>query len=214
MQGDVFDGMEIPGLHDGPGLAMVLTHACSLRRGPRLRPRLLMGRVKPQPRVIPLPWKGHYSVLPLPELRPGTPHRPHLLAFDELGTVPTAGLDPNARVACLDDFGIALLNQRHAHYFTRYAVETAVLHEQTANVLAEAELLETWIDAAVPNDAEDWDALIQAESVEFDGFLRPHRDDLKVPARRAAVRRIVNDEIRSRFRSASGGGGGGKSGSG
>lgn len=135
MQGDAFGGVEIPGLDDGPGLAMVLTHACSMRQGPQLRPRLLLGRVK-----------------------------------------------------------------LHAHYFTRYAVETAVLHEQSANVLAEAELLESWIDAAVPDDAEDWDRHVEAENVEFDAFLRAHRDDLKEASRRAAVRRLVNEEIRERFR--------------
>lgn len=200
MQGDVFDGIAIPGLDDGQGLAMVLTHACSLRQGPQLRPRLLMGRVTSRPQAVPLPWKGHFSVLPLPELRAGVPDQHHVLAFDELGTVATSELDINARVACLDDFGIALLNQRHAHYFTRYAVEAAVLHEQSANVLAEAELLESWIDAAVPDDAEDWAARVQAEAAEFDSFLGPHREGLKEPARRAAVRRLVSGEIRRRFR--------------
>lgn len=200
MQGDVFDGVEIPGLDDGPGLAMVLTHACSMRQGPQLRARLLMGRVKLRPQPIPLPWKGHFQFLPLPGLRSDSPDEHHVLAFDELGTVATSGLDLAARIACLDDLGIALLNQRHAHYFTRYAVESAVLHEQSANVFAEAELLENWIDAAVPEDAEDWDARMEAENVEFDAFLGPHREELKKPARRAAVRRLVNEEIRERFR--------------
>jgi hypothetical protein len=200
MQGDVFDNVEIPGLDDGPGLAMVLTHACSMRQGPQLRARLLVGRVKLRPQPIPLPWKGHFPVLPLPELRPDSPDKHYVLAFDELGTVATSGLDLAARIACLDDFGIALLNQRHAHYFTRYAVETAVLHEQSANVLTEVELLESWIDAAVPDDAEDWTARVEAENAEFDAFLGPHRDDLKEAARRAAVRRLVNEEIRQRFR--------------
>jgi len=158
-----------------------------------------MGRITPRPQAIPLPWKGYFSVLPLPELRADAPDKHHVLAFDELGTVATSKLDIDARIACLDDFGIALLNQRHAHYFTRYAVETAVLHEQSANVLAEAELLESWIDAAVPEDSDNWDARVQTESAEFDTFLGPHRDGLREPARRAAVRRIVSDEIRRRF---------------
>jgi len=178
---------------------MVLTHACSMRQGPQLRPRLLMGRVKLRPQAIPLPWKGHFQFLPLPGLRLDAPDEQHVLAFDELGTVAAPALDVAARIACLDDFGIALLNQRHAHYFTRYAVETAVLHEQSANVLAEVELLESWIEAAVPEDAEDWTARVEAENVEFDTFLAPHRDDLKEASRRAAVRRFVNEEIRERF---------------
>ncbi len=199
MQGDVFDGVEIPGLADGPGLAMVLTHACSMRQGPQLRSRLLMGRVATRKQAIPLPWRGHFPVFPLPALRPEVPENDYVLAFDELGTVETASLDLSARIGCLDDFGIALLNQRHAHYFTRYAVETAVLHEQSANVLAEAELLETWVDAAVPDDAEDWDTRASGAAVDFDNFVGPHRKDLKEASRRAAVRRIVNEEIRRRF---------------
>jgi len=147
---------------------------------------------------IPLPWKGHFAVLPLPELRPDVPEGNWVLAFDELGTVETATLGPSARIACLDDFGIALLNQRHAHYFTRYAVETAVLHEHTANVLVEAELLEAWLDAAVADDAHDWAARVRAETVEFDTFIGSYREDLKEPSRRAAVRRVVNEEIRKR----------------
>ena len=200
MQGDVFDRIEIPGLDGGSGLAMVLTHACSMRQGPQLRPRLLMGRVATREQGIQLPWKGHFGVFPLPELRPGSQDANHVLAFDELGTVETATLDIASRTACLDDFGIALLNQRHAHYFTRYAVETAVLHEQSANVLTEAELLESWVDAAIADDAGDWHARLIEESVEFDTFIASHRNDLKEPARRAGVRRIVNEEIRRRFR--------------
>lgn len=199
MQGDVFDGVEIPGLEDGPGLAMVLTHACSMRQGAQLRARLLMGRVRLRPQAIPIPWKGHFQFFPLPGLRPISPDDHHVLALDELGTVATSGLDVAARTACLDDFGIALLNQRHAHYFTRYAVETAVLHEQSANVLAEVELLESWIGAAVSDDVENWEARVEAENAAFDGFLGPHREDLKEPSRRAAVRRLLNEEIRRRF---------------
>lgn len=57
----------------------------------------------------------------------------------------------------LDDFGMALFNQRHAHYFMRYAVEASVPHEQSANVLAEAELLEDWNAAAIDEAAHDCD---------------------------------------------------------
>lgn len=163
MQGDVFEGVTIPGLDDGPGLAMVITHACSMRQGPHLRTSVIMARVAPRDQTIPLPWRGHFAVLPLPALR------------------------------------IALLNQRHAHYFTRYAVESAVLHEQSANVLAEAELLEEWLAAAIHDDASDWQERAAAEVVEFDTFVGPLREDLKEPSRRAAVRRSVNHEVRRRF---------------
>lgn len=198
VQGDVFDEVTIPGLDDGPGLAMVMTHACSMRQGPHLRPRVLMGRVASRPAVR-LPWKGHFTLFPLPALQVDHLDANFALSFDELGTVPTTALDVGRRVACLDDFGIALLNQRHAHYFTRYAVETAVLHEQAANVLVEAELLESWRAASIPEDADDWAEQAAVQEERFDAFLAPLREGLKEPSHRAATRRKVNQEIRARF---------------
>lgn len=69
MTGDVFTSIAVPGL-DSTGLAIVLTHPCSMRAdGVRLAPRLLMARVAPTS-PIPLPdWRnGHFKVMPLPEL--------------------------------------------------------------------------------------------------------------------------------------------------
>lgn len=199
MQGDVFDGVTVPGLDEGPGLAMVITHACSMRQGPHLRPRLVMGRIVPRDQPVPLPWKGHFAVFPLPALRADTPDGTWMLSFEELGTVGTATLELNQRVACLDDFGVSLLNQRHAHYFTRYAVESAVLYEHSANVLAEAELLEEWLASAIDDDAINWEERAAGEVVEFDNFLRSIREDLKKASHRAAVRRAVGEETRRRF---------------
>lgn len=199
MQGDVFDGVSIAALDDGLGLAMVLTHACSMRRGPHLRPRLVMGRVAPREQAISLPWKGNFSLMPLPSLLYQQPAGDWALNFEDIGSVPSAALELDRRVACLDDRGLSLLNQRHAHHFTRYAVETAVLYEQSANVLAEAELLEDWLSASLDEDAEDWEEQAVARTIEFDGFLTPLRDGLKEPARRALIRRRVQEEISRRF---------------
>ena len=199
MQGDVFDGVSIPGLDDDPGLAMIITHACSMRRGPHLRERLLMGRVMRRHEPIPLPWIGHFSALPLPALLADEPDGSWLLSFEALGIVRTTSLASDRRAACLDDFGIALLNQRHAHYFTRYVVESVVLHEQSANVLTEAELLEQWLAAAIDDEAPDWDEIASQQTAEFDAFLGAHRDGLKEPARRAAIRRLVLEEIERRY---------------
>ncbi len=42
MTGDVFDDVSIPGLDDGTGLAIVLTHPCSMRQSDNLVERLLI----------------------------------------------------------------------------------------------------------------------------------------------------------------------------
>ena len=102
----------------------------------------------------------------------------------------------NHSVGCL----FALLNQRHAHYLTRFAVETAVLHEQSANVLSEAELLEEWLTASVQLTSGNWRHEVKDETTAFDEFLTPLRDQLKEPSRRAGVRRAVHAEIERRFR--------------
>lgn len=199
IQGDVFRDVTIPGLEQDPGLAMVLTHACSMRQGANLRAHLLMGRVAPQDHPIDLPWKGNFGVMPLPALMIDQAEMHFALNFEEIGTVSTGELDLHRRIACLDDHSICLLNQRNVHCFTRVVIEAAVLYEQSANVLAEAELLEDWLEAGIREADADWQEKVDAETINFDSFLGPWRGDLKRPALRAGVRGRVNREIRSRF---------------
>lgn len=198
-QGDVFDEVTIPGLDDGPGLAMIITHACTMREGPSLRARLVVARVLPSPNAIALPWKGNFRAMPLPALIPDAAPGHWALNFEDLGAVPSDELDLTKRVACLDDRGLVLLQQRHAHHLTRYVVETEVLYEQSANVLAEAELLEAWLGAALDDIGEEYDERAALQATEFDAFVGPLRNDLKDPSRRASVRRNVHQEIRRRF---------------
>jgi hypothetical protein len=197
-QGDVFDGVDIPGLGDGSGLAMVITHACSMREGSALRGRLVVARVLPRRNAIALPWSGNFRVMPLPDLIPGVPPGNWSANFEDLGNVVTDCLDLSSRVACLDDRGLVLLQQRLAHHLTRSVVETQVLYEQSANVLTEAELLEEWLSAAIDDAANDGQAVFR-QTADFDTFLGPLRDSLKDPSRRASVRRAVNQEIQRRF---------------
>lgn len=197
-QGDVFDGVEIPGFDDGSGLAMVVTHACSMRRGPELLPRLLVGRVAPHAGV-PLPWSGNFRIMPLPDLLETAASSHWALNFEDLGSVATTVLDLSRRIACLDDRGVVLLQQRHAHHLTRYVVETSVLFEQSAGVIAEASLLESWLDAALDDADVAFAATAATEAAAFDEFLTPLRQGLMDPSRRASVRRAVLQETARRF---------------
>lgn len=179
---------------------MILTHPCTMR-GPngKLYPRLTVGRVAPSSQAWRLPWKGHFKVMPLPELVDGSHYE---LRFEETGTVPSVDLNPQKRIACLDDIGLTLLQQRHINHHTRYVVEEPLLHEASAHLLAEAELLEDWSEAAlarVPEDAADWAEQLEQAASEFDAFLGPHRENLKVTAQRARVRREVRHEIARRW---------------
>jgi hypothetical protein len=198
-QGDVFSDIEIPGLEDGRDLAMVLTHPCTMRgKGGVLRDRLLVCRVSAY-RKVSVPWTGEYAILPLPDLVEGsaTAYAAH---FEDVGQIKSSELDALRRIACLDDRGVLLLQQRHAHHFTRHAVETETLFEHTSGLLVEAELLEEWIDAAVPLDpADDWQARCAAATKDFDEFLDPHRQKLTRLADHAWVRRLVLAEVKQRF---------------
>lgn len=199
-QGDVFDHIEIPGLDDGPGLAMVVTHPCTMRgKGGLLRPRLLMGRVSPTG-TAKLPWEGNFRSLPLPALIPSNSGGHWASNFEDIGSVRSELLNLDDRVACLDDLGVLLLQQRHAHHVTRYVVETEVLYEQSAPVLVEAELLEEWLSAALNGlDDEEWVSAQRQETIAFDDFLSSMRDQLKDSSRRAAVRRTIRQEVERRF---------------
>jgi len=199
-QGDVFEHIEIPGLDDGPGLAMVITHPCTMRsKGGLLRPRLLIGRVSPTD-AMRLPWVGNYRLFPLPDLVPGLEGGHWALNFEDIGSVQSELLNVDNRIACLDDRGVLLLQQRHTHHLTRYVVETGVLYEQSAPVLVEADLLEDWLTTALDGLAdEDWEVVQREETVAFDEFFLSMRNHLKDAPRRAAVRRTVRQEIEQRF---------------
>lgn len=198
-QGDVFRDVEIRGLDEDLGLAIVVTHGCSMREGPVLRPRLVVARVAHRSAAIPLPWTGSYRLMPLPDLIQTEDSGSWAASFEDLGSVPSESLRLDRRVACLDDRGVVLLQQRHAHHLTRYVVESEVLYEQSANVLTEAELLEDWLTAAVDEDTEAFSGRAAEQASEFDAFIGPIREDLKDPSRRAAVRRTVRQEIQRRF---------------
>lgn len=137
--------------------------------------------------------------MPLPELIETSAPRHWALTFEDLGSVATEDLDLSRRIACLDDRGLVLLQQRHAHHLTRYVVETAVLFEQSAGVIAEASLLESWLSAAIDAADADFSAKAAAEAAVFDEFLAPLREGLAEPSRRASVRRAVLQEIARRF---------------
>ncbi len=197
-QGDVFEDIEIPGLDDGPGLAIVLTHPCTMRgKYSALRPILTAGRVKSY-REVTLPWYREFKVLPLPNLLEGSTDS-YAAFFDEAGLVKATDLDVRRRVACLDDRGVLLLQQRQAHHFTRHVVETESLFEHTAGLLTEAELFEEWIEASVPDDAEAWLEQRDIRTKEFDEFIEPHRRNLNQISHHASVRTMTRKEIAERF---------------
>lgn len=203
MTGDVFAEVEIPGVDDGGGLAMVLAHPCSMREGAHLRSHLQLARVI-EGEPIPLSaWDGHYGVMPLPLLQV-TDERMQRGVFELAGRVPSAVLSAKSRIACLERQGILLLMQRLAFSSTRVVIDLPTLHESIAHVLEEADLLEDWTRARLETvpDGDDPLLTIWAEEEAFEGVIsaevdgRTYRDRLRDPAERPGVRRTVREALR------------------
>jgi hypothetical protein len=188
LTGDIFTGVRIPGIDD-EGLAVVLTHPCSMRiDGVSLVDRLLMAKVT-EGQDVPLPeWvTGHFKIMPLP----GLIGMPHAARFDDIGLVRTEDLERSERTACLTPFGTNLLQQRFIWYLTRFIVPTHQLNEACAAVFEEADLCEEWVMAASQRGQDVSDA-----QVEFHEWIRSRsesgtrrQESLADPQKRAGVRR-------------------------
>ena len=196
LTGDVFSGVLVPGL-ESSGLAIVLTHPCSMRvNGVELAKRLHMARVAPGPQIPFDKWKtGHFRVMPLP----GLMGEHHSARFDEMGLVDSATLQAAERVACLTPYGVNLLQQRFIWYLTRFLAPTHRLGEASEAVFQEAELEEEWVANATGKGADpieaarafhDW-----IRSSDESGVTR--QDQLKEPQRRAGVRREMYRLLRA-----------------
>jgi len=201
LQGDVFSGITIPGVGLPHDYAMIASHPCTMRRGPRLVERVKMIPVTTYQDVQLDRWTdSHFRVCPLPELVGG---QNFAARFDEIGMVASAELALDKRVAVLSKHGILLLQQRLIFCDTRVAVKIPTLQKASAAVFAEAELLEEW-NEAFADDLTDVDAL-EREAVEFDEFLKTDQSGSTLRAmltdehRRSSVRKAVREEIKMRI---------------
>jgi hypothetical protein len=204
LQGDVFREVAIPGLGDDSGLAIILTHPCSMRKGATLVARQLVARVRETPELPFDQWvTGHHREMPLPALLHEEPNRHFSASFEAVGAVESEALVNHERIACLDPRGMCLLQQRFVFYMTRLAPPTWELLAVIEPVLEETELMEEWVGSA----ARHGGASREEAEASFHGLIREAPEGmtmtlqsaLEEPTRRAAVRRIVLKEIQERF---------------
>jgi hypothetical protein len=202
MTGDVFREIVIPGVDsttgDEGGLAIIVSHPCSMRRGAILDTHVQMIRVlKCEPIHIEAWPKLYYDRVPLPdltvvidpddvtsddpeaEIAVRTQEGAHAGFLNLRGRVPSDELHLHRRIACMTEQGVAFLHQRMAHNDTRYAPEIENLIAVCAPVFAEIELLEQWnehlIDPDVLNDVDKLDAELTRIAGEFDAELSAKR---------------------------------------
>ena len=202
MQGDVFEQVTIPGIEQGLGLAAVMTHPCTMRgAGGLLRPKLLMARLVSYAAVPLHRWPfGHYRVFPLPDLRSPDQKESVAIDFEEVGTVRSANLVLDRRVAYLTDYGVTVLQQRLLHHLSRVVVPRADIYAQAAPNFEEADLLHEWLEELVRDPSADEEVLRQTR--EFDAYLNAGggelRSHLQDDGKRSTVRKRVRIEIRAR----------------
>lgn len=179
MQGDVIVAP------DGP--LLVVTHACSMRRGAQLHVTQMVAPVESH--NVPK-WDGSYDWMPLPGAPvPGIMYPAGLLRA--LRSVESETLLNGERVAVMSNQGIQLLQQRLAHHLTRVAIPIEELAEHCAPILAEAELHEDWVGELGPETEEQFHKFLDAD----DRMLRSWLED---PANRAQAMSTVRREIRRR----------------
>lgn len=204
MQGDVLDAIEIPGLDDGPGPAMVLAHACTMRRGSMLRERIAFCRVRSHNPVPFAAWtKRHFDIFPLPGLE--IAGSSVAADFTQVGSVQSSAAEVVPRLACLSEEGLVLLQQRHIHHYTRVAVDLPTLRNTVSPAFTEIDLQEEWLGAAISVVGDDpWREIADREARAYQDFLDTgdpdtYRDKLKDAGKAAGVRRAVAVEIKRRF---------------
>lgn len=179
MQGDLIL------IEEGP--VLVVTHACSMRRGIDLHSTQTVAPVENHNVTN---WDGSYDWMPLPGASVSNMAHPAAL-LRALCSVATDALLSGNRVAVMSNVGIQLLQQRLAHHLTRVAIAPEELAEHCAPILAEAELHEDWVGALGSEAEKEFQGLLDADG-------RKLRSWLVEPAKRAQAMRSVRQEIRRR----------------
>lgn len=197
LQGDVFADVQVPGLSEAPLTVQIVTHPCSMRRGTDLNDRIQVVPVEAYQRVN--NWAGHVRVMPLPDLHEDGGH--HAAKFVDLSAAAAGELSVDKRIASLSQRGILVLQQRLVMHSTRVEMPVAIFREQSAPVLAEAEMQEIWTEIVLGDGVDDLAEVVVAGQ-QFQDWLdesgRRRRNDLKSEANHASLRRAVREEATRR----------------
>lgn len=191
LQGDVFEGVIVPGLGDEPLTVQVVMHPCSMRRGTELVERVQVAPVESYQKVS--DWNGHIRVMPLPDLRGDGKN--YAAKFVDTTAVAASALTLDKRVASLTQRGVLVLQQRIVMDHARLDLDLGLFREQSAPVLAEAEMQETWIETALQGSGMlNVDAVARA-SADFQSWLeeegQKRRKELDNEANHASLRKAV-----------------------
>lgn len=184
LQGDVFDGIVLPGFGDDPQLVQIVTHPCAMRTGPDLTPRVTVAPVVPHQPVTGNGWNGSLRVMPLAELVDGNHFSTR---FVDVTAAPVELLARERRIAALSHKGIYVLQQRLIKHYTRVEMPLELLRRGSVAVLTEAELQWHWVESVLAQAELEDNEVIEAEAKYFDNWLGDG-----TPSRRTLLRDEIN----------------------
>jgi hypothetical protein len=204
LQGDVFDGIVLPGFGGQPMKVQTINHPCAMRVGADLTPRITVAPVEPHPRVNgQRGWDGNLRVMPLPELVDGN----HFATkFVDVTAAPAVLLTRPRRIATLSHQGIYVLQQRLIKHYARVEMPLELLRRESAAVLAEGEMQWDWIEDVLTEAELADESAIEAEAKVFDTWLGEGdpsnrellRDDIYHTDVRRKAQRAARDRSRAR----------------
>jgi hypothetical protein len=199
LQGDVFDGVVLPGFGEEPMKVQIVAHPCLMRTGASLTPRITVAPVEPHRQITGKGWDGNPRLMPLAEL---TEDSHFATKFVDVTACPAELLTRDRRIATLSNQGIYVLQQRLIMHYTRTEMGLEVLRSQSAPVLTEAELLWDWLEQVLAETEIDNNELLHAEAEVFETWMRDgepspqarlrteiHHTDVRREAQRAAAAR-------------------------
>jgi hypothetical protein len=208
LQGDMFDGVVLPGFGDQPMKVQIMNHPCAMRTGADLAPRITVAPVEQHRRVTgQRGWDGNLRVMPLPEL---IDEKHFATKFVDVTAAPAELLTRARRIATLSHQGIYILQQRIIKHYTRVDMPLELLRRESAAVLAEGELQWVWVEKVLTEPEQVEESAIEAEAKVFDAWLGEgdpsrrhllrndiHHADVRRQARRAAQDRSSRREGQS-----------------
>jgi hypothetical protein len=196
LQGDVFDGIILPGFGDQPRKVQIINHPCAMRTGADLTPRITVAPVERHAAVTGRGWDGNLRVMPLPDLADGTQFA---TKFVDITAASADQLTRPRRIATLSHQGIYVLQQRVVKHYTRVEMPLELLRRESAAVLTESVLQWEWIEDVLTEAELADESAIEAEAKVFDAWLGQgdpsrrellrndvHHADVRRQARRAA----------------------------
>ena len=184
LQGDVFDGVVLPGFGEEPMKVQIVSHPCAMRTGANLTPRITVAPVEPYQAVTGKGWDGNLRVMPLGGLVEG---ENFATKFVDVTAAPAELLTRARRIATLSHQGIYVLQQRLIKHYTRVEMPLELLRSESAAVLTEAGLQWDWLEEVL-TDAELVEGpAMEAEARVFDEWLGEG-----IPSRRELLRNEIH----------------------